>query len=90
MKRRMEVSVYGKVQGVFFRDYVRKKAVELGIAGYAENKGSGGVHIIAEGEETMLNILADRLWEAGGDAEVIDVSTSFGDAKGDMTGFSVR
>ncbi len=48
------IKVYGKVQGVGFRFYTNKKAVELNISGYVQNKPDGSVYIEAEGDEKNL------------------------------------
>merc|ERR1712150_23061 len=39
----VEFEVFGKVQGVFFRKYTQKKAVELGLVGWVQNTNTGTV-----------------------------------------------
>ena len=51
--------VSGRVQGVFFRDNTRKKAIELGLNGYAKNLPDGNVEIVAEGSEDRINELIE-------------------------------
>jgi len=51
--------VKGKVQGVFFRSSVRKKAIELGLAGYAKNLGNGDVEVVAQGKKESIEALKD-------------------------------
>lgn len=46
--------VFGKVQGVGFRYYTHKKAVELQISGFVKNMNDGSVYIEAEGEPDKL------------------------------------
>ena len=53
------IKVYGTVQGVGFRFYTNKKAIELGIFGYVQNKPDGSVYIEAEGDETDLMTFID-------------------------------
>ena len=48
------VTVYGRVQGVGFRFYTNKKAHELNICGFVENKPDGTVYIEAEGDKTDI------------------------------------
>ena len=48
------LKIYGKVQGVFFRDSSRMKARELNLSGFARNELDGTVQIVAEGEEEKL------------------------------------
>jgi len=50
----LDIKIYGKVQGVFFRDGAQKKAKEFELTGYVKNEDDGTVHIEAEGEEGNL------------------------------------
>lgn len=52
--KRLKITVEGHVQGVFFRDSTRNKAVELGICGFVCNQPNGNVYIEAEGEYQLL------------------------------------
>ncbi|AEB12088.1 acylphosphatase [Marinithermus hydrothermalis] len=54
MQRRVVVLIRGRVQGVGFRAFAQKKALELGLSGYAENLSDGRVEVVAEGEEALL------------------------------------
>lgn len=49
-KVRIHVFVSGKVQGVNFRDGVKKKADKYGVSGFAKNHLDGQVEIILEGK----------------------------------------
>ena len=51
------IIVRGLVQGVFFRDSVRKEAQELGLTGTVMNKSDGSVEIILFGEENNVDSL---------------------------------
>lgn len=44
------MKIFGRVQGVFFRDFVQRKAKELNLSGWVENEPDGTVQIVAEGE----------------------------------------
>jgi len=52
-RARAHILVHGKVHGVFFRDYTKKKADELGITGWVKNTDSA-VEVVAEGDKTTL------------------------------------
>jgi acylphosphatase len=41
--------VYGRVQGVGFRFYIRNKAISLNITGWVRNLNDGSVEILANG-----------------------------------------
>jgi len=47
--RRARVVVSGDVQGVFFRDTCRRRAIEEGVAGWVRNLRDGRVEAVFEG-----------------------------------------
>jgi len=47
--------IYGRVQGVFFRQSSQKEAQKLGLTGYAHNEADGSVVIEAEGSAEALS-----------------------------------
>ena len=49
MRKRIRVS--GRVQGVFFRDSVRREAERRDVAGWVRNRSDGTVEAVFEGEE---------------------------------------
>lgn len=53
--------VTGKVQGVFFRASTRDRAQALGLHGHAKNLADGSVEVVAAGDATALEKLADWL-----------------------------
>lgn len=61
MKKRLECSIFGRVQMVMFRDFVRRKARALGLAGAVTNQKNGSVFVVAEGEEDNLCLLLEHL-----------------------------
>ncbi len=54
---RTRVVVHGHVQGVFFRDSVRRRAVADGIAGWVRNNRDGTVEAVLEGEADAVERL---------------------------------
>ncbi len=86
-RRRLEARVYGFVQGVGFRYFVRKNALRLKLEGYAKNLPDGSVEVVAEGEEANLKELVDLLKRGNSYSNVERVVFSFKDPKNDMVGF---
>jgi acylphosphatase len=62
--------VRGRVQGVGFRYFVERVAMELNVKGYARNLDDGRVEVYAVGTVEQLSELAARLWEGPRWAEV--------------------
>ena len=77
MRKAAIIKVHGRVQGVGFRFYTNKKAVELNISGYVQNKPDGSVYIEAEGDETDLQTFIDWVNIGTQWAKVSKVNTQF-------------
>lgn len=50
----LKASIYGRVQGVFYRMTAKKKAKNLGIKGWIKNMSDGSVYLEADGDEESL------------------------------------
>ncbi|MEM3440896.1 MAG: carbamoyltransferase HypF [Candidatus Bathyarchaeia archaeon] len=60
MQLRVKINITGIVQGVGFRPFIYRIAVQNGLAGYVRNRGDAGVEILLEGnEENINNFLRD-------------------------------
>jgi acylphosphatase len=78
--------VHGHVQGVGYRVFALREAMDLGVAGYVD----GSVHVIAEGARRDLEALLARL-EAGPPAAIVDrVAARWEPARGAATGFRIE
>lgn len=87
----LRATISGKVQGVFFRDFVARRAVELGLCGYVRNLPDGKrVEVKAEGERLKLEKLLDYLRVGPPKARVEMVAASWQAYRGDFKGFDVR
>jgi acylphosphatase len=54
--------VRGRVQGVGYRNFAQRAAVELGLTGYARNLDDGSVEVYAVGPVDKLSELAGMLY----------------------------
>lgn len=55
MLQTVSIVVKGKVQGVYYRQSAKEKALELGISGIINNQPDSTVHILASGTIDQLN-----------------------------------
>jgi acylphosphatase len=55
--KQIQIRVYGRVQGVFFRASAQREAKRLGLTGVVRNRKDTTVELIAEGEETGIKDL---------------------------------
>lgn len=90
MKKRLLISVIGRVQGVSFRYYTREIAIQLGLTGWVRNEKNGNVCIIAEGEENTLNEFLNWCKNGPKSAEVIDLRADWDSYKGDLSQFEIK
>ena len=87
---RLTVWLGGRVQGVGFRWWVRRNALELGLLGAAENLVDGRVKIVAEGGKDGLIELLGRLEGPGTPGQVAQVTYRWDAVRGGFTGFVER
>ena len=57
----LNIKIYGKVQGVFFRSYAKNEAEELSVKGFVKNEIDGSVYMESEGERPDLEEFIERL-----------------------------
>jgi acylphosphatase len=75
MLKTISITVIGKVQGVFFRQSAKEKALAAGVSGYVSNQPDGTVLIIATGTSEQLGELITWCKTGPPRAEVISVDT---------------
>ena len=88
MTVRKRVRAHGRVQGVFFRDSVRRTAREAGVAGWARNRGDGTVEAVFEGSEEAVEQLVALCRAGPGHAEVAELEVAEEPPEG-LHGFDV-
>jgi acylphosphatase len=86
---RRRVVIHGRVQGVFFRDSLRRLAEQNGVAGWARNTLHGTVEAVFEGEPAAVERLVRFAKLGPPDAHVEDVQAFEEEPEG-LSGFSVR
>ncbi|MEO6610574.1 MAG: acylphosphatase [Chitinophagaceae bacterium] len=59
MEQTLSILVYGKVQGVFFRQTAKEKADQAGIHGEVRNTGDEKVAILATGTPEQLSAFVE-------------------------------
>ncbi len=89
-RERAHVYVSGNVQGVFFRDSTRRKAVELGLNGWVQNLPDGRVEALFEGPSDAVREMVRWCKEGPSHADVKDVETEYEEPREDLKGFEVR
>jgi acylphosphatase len=85
---RRRVVVHGFVQGVFFRDSVRRLAQQRGVAGWVANRADGAVEAVFEGEPDAVELLVEFCREGPRGARVDSVDVQDEQPEG-LSGFDV-
>lgn len=74
MKKTVSIQVSGRVQGVGFRYYTKKKASEYNVNGFVQNKSDGSVYIEASGEAIDIELFIDWCKQGPGWARVSNIN----------------
>ncbi len=87
---RAHVFVSGRVQGVFFRQSAREKAMSLNIKGWVRNVDDGRVEAVFEGEDEDVKAIVKWCRKGPGTADVDDIEVVFDEKPHGENGFSIR
>jgi acylphosphatase len=84
-----KVRVYGRVQGVFFRQAAVNQARTLGVEGWVHNARDGSVEAHIKGEREAVEQMVQWMRQGPSQARVEDVTVEQVEPE-DVSGFSVR
>jgi len=85
----LKAKVFGFVQGVNYRAFVKKFADEKGIKGYVKNLSDGSVEVMADGIKADLDTLLDHMRKGPIFAKVAYVDYSFSLKNGNFMSFKI-
>jgi acylphosphatase len=86
--KRERVVVHGLVQGVFFRESVRRKARHEGLGGWVRNRPDATVEAVFEGSADAVSRLVE-FCEQGPHGARVDRVERFAEEPEGLSGFSV-
>jgi len=89
MKARAHAHVSGRVQGVFFRDSIRRLAERLGVVGWARNLSDGRVETILEGEKANVEKVIEFCRRGPSGAYVLGLEVKWEEWQGEFTDFQI-
>lgn len=90
MKKRVEVIIFGYVQGVSFRYYTLREAERLHLNGWVANQYDGTVKVVAEGSQESLQDLTSFLLQGSPAARVNHIKTDWFNATNEFSNFTVH
>jgi len=85
MKFTKHILIFGRVQGVFFRESMCIKANEFGLTGWVRNRQDGSLEAMVQGVETQIDALIE--WARHGPENAHVTSMAISDGYGDYTDF---
>jgi len=88
MPKHLTIRIYGRVQGVFFRETAEKEAQRLGLKGFVRNEPDSSVYIEVEGGEPAIARFLDWCGRGPKLAEVKKLESKEGKFR-NFTDFSV-
>lgn len=93
MQKRLECKITGLVQGVMFRDFVKRTALSLDLVGTVENRPDDSVFVVAEGKEEELkkfiSIIPKKPLISRMVAHVENVEVAWSEASGTFPDFKI-
>jgi acylphosphatase len=77
MSEQIRAIVHGRVQGVGYRFFAERYAIELGVTGYAKNLDNGDVEIVAQGAKPSLETYLVKLHEGPRLSKVTEIEVEW-------------
>lgn len=87
--KQLQLTVHGRVQGVYFRASTQREAKRLGLGGWVRNRPDGAIEILAEGEETSIRELYGWAQKGPSAARVERVDTRWRSFTGEYADFRI-
>ena len=88
--KRVHVWVQGRVQGVGFRAFVHRNAVEIGVTGWVRNVGYDTVEAVAEGTDGQLERFLGMVKLGPGISRVDESREQWEQVTGEFDAFRMR
>ena len=88
-KARVLLNIYGRVQGVYFRDETRNTAQKLQLTGWVKNMPDGSVDCLAEGDREKLKQLINWCHEGSEAAAVEKLCIEWQPFQGEFDNFEI-
>lgn len=87
---RVKIQVTGIVQGVGFRPFIYRTAIEKDLKGYVKNRGDAGVEILLEGSKSAIHeFLSDLKLKKPPLAQIFETTSSEPGGKEEYTEFTI-
>ncbi len=89
MDRKAHVIIKGRVQGVFYREWIRSQAESMNLTGWVKNLASGKVEAVFEGPKEKVEEIIDKCKEGSGAARVENIDIKWEKGTGEYKSFEI-
>lgn len=72
---RRYVNVFGRVQGVGFRMFVRQTAISMKVTGWVKNESDGSVSMEIQADPQVLDAFIERLKKGNGYSKILKLES---------------
>ena len=79
------LTIHGKVQGVFYRNWAVEAASRLGVTGWVRNRGDGSVEALAEGQDEAVERFIALAYQGPPAARVSRIDAAEATVEGHMS-----
>lgn len=86
----VQLTISGRVQGVYYRASMQQEAQKLGLTGWVMNRSDGSVEALAEGSKANLEELIAWCQQGPAGARVAAVDTQWQKPENNFVGFAIR
>ena len=86
----VHLSIFGRVQGVWYRANTQETAQRLGLTGWVRNTMDGAVEVHAQGEDDAVDSLLAWCHEGPPGARVERIDVNEADLDSSLRGFTIR
>jgi acylphosphatase len=86
----IRVKVYGEVQGVSFRSFIKQAADELGLVGWIRNNRDGSVEAVVERQQDKIEALLAKMRKGPPNACVTGIEIEPENSGEEFKGFQVK
>ena len=88
--KRVHAFVRGRVQGVFFREYTRRRAEQLELNGWVRNLPDLTVEMVFEGKADAVTAMTEWLHIGSPQSDVTEIALQKEDFRNEPPGFAIR
>lgn len=87
--KQLQLHMYGSIQGVGFRHWVKQHAQGLGLFGFAKNEPDGSVTILVQGSTKNLEKFLKMCYDGPSFAQITHVTPEWGKPKETFSAFEI-